>query len=448
MQTVTAVPGACPLIGHIPKLLPGALDFLLDCQKYGEMVEIRLGKSKTYLVFDPNLVGDVLVKEQANYVLSSGMKVFQKLAGEGLFTNYTPTWQRQRQLIQPALHQKQVQGYVETIISKTNAVLDSWEQEGINEIDLKSELTQLTLQIILDLLFKTDNSTGQLKSGAEALGGFLEYFSKRMLKMVKFPDFVPTPDNRKAVQNMHTLNQIVKKLIDQKRLQPDNSLLSTLISAKDEDGDGMSDKQLRDEVVTLYAAGHETTAISLVWAIYLILSNPKVLAKVKAELEMVLGGNAPTAHTLRQLTYLDAVLKETLRLYPATWIVSRRTTGERQIGAYTVPAGIDLWVVTYALHRDPKYWDEPEQFKPERWLNSILPHRHKFSYLPFGAGERFCPGRELALTEGLIILAQLLSRFELGLDGEPVGIQLRGTIHPDRVLLARINARIPAATLP
>jgi len=284
------------------------------------------------------------------------------------------------------------------------------------EVEVQREMTLLTRSIVSRCLFGSDveDSGGAIETIIEAL---MTNFNQLTDSAVLIPLFVPTPTNLRFKRGKAELDAMVYRLIAKRRQQPEgDDLLSVLLQARDDDGFGMTDQQLRDEVLTLFLAGHETTASTLTWAVYLLTGHPETIERLAAEVDLVLGDRAPTADDVPRLKYTEAVLKEALRLYPPSWLMGRETLAPYEIRGHTIPKGGNLLISQWVIHRDPRWFDEPDEFRPERWLVEKAKAIPRCAYAPFGAGPRQCIGNHFAMMEAVIILASIAQRFELERD--------------------------------
>ena len=436
----------------IPFLLFGTqrdlLSLYLDAfREYGDVVRIQVGPR--FLGFfahffnHPEQVKYVLQDNAQNYKRSIYFEFIKPLVGEGLLTSEGDFWRRQRRLAQPAFHRQRIQTFAEQMTTLTSQMLARWGEHRVADkpLDVAAEMMRLTLGIVSQALFSTDVSAEADEVG-QAMADGLEHINHRSRHPLSLPGWVPTPRNRRFAQAIHTLDAIVFKIIEERRHDEKDhheekdhgDLLAMLLQARDEEtGEGMTNRQLRDEVMTFILAGHETTAITLTWAWYLLSKHPHVEQRLRAELDAVLSGRTPTFEDLPQLTYTRMVVEEALRLYPPAWSVSRNTIGEDEICGYHIPANSVISVSPYTIHRHPEFWDNPEGFDPERFTPDQAAKRPRYAYFPFGGGQRQCIGNEFALMEAQLVLAQVAQQYQLqlipGLSVQPDPIF---TLRPDR----------------
>jgi cytochrome P450 len=384
---------------------------------YGDVVRMRglLGFS-WHLVAHPAGVEHVLQTNQQNYPKG---KLFNKplslLVGEGLLTSEGEFWRRQRRLAQPAFHRQRINALGQTMTAATERMLERWrgfERDG-RAFDLAAETTRLTLQIAGLTLFGVDLSDDAGRVGS-ALRVAFEHLSHRMMYPWALPEGIPTRRNRRFLRARRLLDDVVYRIIRERRRQNTDTgdLLSMLLLARDEEtGEGMSDEQLRDEVMTILIAGHETGAAALAWAWYLLARHTEVDEKLRGELARVLGGRTPAVADLPALAYTKMVFDEVLRLYPPAWGLPREAKEDDRIGGYRIHAKSPVVVSQYVTHRHPEFWDEPERFDPERFTPERVAARPKFAYFPFGGGSRQCIGNNFALMEAQLVLATVAQHF-------------------------------------
>jgi len=434
------------LLGNTLDFARNPLAFLSKCANdFDGIVSVQLPIGKPYLVTHPDFVEYVFVTGSRNFKKGTYYDGTKPLLGNGLVTSDGELWLKQRKLIQPVFHRAKIRTYSEVMVNFTeNLLTQEWRDGQVRPIE--QDMMQLTMQIVARLLFSMDFSGEEAKETGQALGNALTEVTDWMNSPVKLPLSVPTPRNRRFRAAIQLVDQVIGEVITRGRNQDaahdKGDLLSMLFAAHDQDGQGMSDQQLRDEVVTLYAAGHETTAMTLTWAWYLLSQHPQVEKKLVAELQNVLNGRSPGIDDLPHLSYTDMIIKETLRLYPSGWLVARQAINDCQIGDYPIPAGTVVLVSAWATHRDPRFFEEPEEFKPERWEAEAVKKLHKYAYYPFAAGPRQCIGNVFATTEAVLLLATMAQQYRLELlPGKPVTPVVRGTLHPSYPLQMKLSKR-------
>ncbi|MGW8318676.1 MAG: cytochrome P450 [Candidatus Promineifilaceae bacterium] len=430
-------PGGHFLVGSTPELRQDPLGFFLDLtRQYGDVAHIRLMGVSAFVVNRPDYIKHVLQDNNHNYSKDTeDYRMLKPVVGNGLLTNDGPDWLRQRRLIQPAFHRQKVAGFGQLMVEAAKAMLDRWAARPAPEapLDVAEEMRRLTLRIVGEALFDVDLSDEASEVG-RAFTYINEDLSGRLYDGYFIPLRIPTPRNRRFRQAKETLDKVVNDIIRERREQPDErqDLLAILIAAQDEEtGQGMSDEQLHDELITLLLAGHETTAVALSWTWYLLSKYPEVMAKLHAELATALDGRDPTVDDLPNLPCTHRVLQESMRLYPPAWGISRKAEDDDVIGEYFIPAGSVIFLLPYTMHRHPDYWDDPDAFDPERFLPERAQERPQFAYFPFGGGPRLCIGADFAMVEAQLVLATVAQRYVLKLvPGHPVEPQPLITLRP------------------
>jgi cytochrome P450 len=417
-------------------LFGSALDFQRDPltlllqsrERYGDVVRYRFGPIAVYQVSHPDGVKHVLVTHRNKYHKGIFQQKFKLLGGEGLLSSEDEFWFRQRRLAQPAFHWQRLAALVQGMTEGAQEVERRWEtflREG-HELEITTEMTRLTLQIVGRVLLSTDLSQRNDQLRRNLLIA-LEHIDYRMSKPFSFPEVIPTRRNRRFIRALSQLDAFVFGLIRERRAAQSDmgDLLAMLLLAHDEEtGETMSDRQVRDEVMTILLAGHETSGVALAWTWYLLSQHLEVERRLHAELDAVLGGRTPSFDDLPQLRYTRMVIEETLRLYPPAWGIARQSIAQDEIGGYHIPKGVQLMVSQYVTHRHPDFWERPEAFEPERFRPECTAKRPKFAYYPFGGGPRVCIGNQFALMEMQLILATLAQRYQLSLvPGHRVEVQ-------------------------
>jgi cytochrome P450 len=411
--------------------------------EYGGFTYSRFGNIEVYQVADPELAHDILVERTAEFHKGIMKSVFEPFAGNGLLTSEGDFWKRQRKLAQPAFHYRRIESYAEAMIAHTQQMLARWQTGQTILID--REMMKLTLAIVAKTLFNADVSGDADRVGV-LLNHILDAANERLNAPIRLPDWMPTPRRISQRRTIAELDAIINRVIAERRAsgKDEGDLLSMLLLAQDEDGERMNDKQLRDEVMTLFLAGHETTANALTWAWYLLAQHPDVLAKMQAELDSVLGRRAPTLADLPHLPYNEMIVKETLRLFPPAPALSRSPYQDLQLGGHRVPKNALMQISIYAMQRSSRYFEQPDTFIPERFSAENEQRIPRYAYLPFGGGPRVCIGNQFALMEARLILALVGSRFELALvPGQQVVPQQMLTLRPRESFAMRVTARQP-----
>jgi cytochrome P450 len=416
-------------------------------REYGDIVCLRFFNLRTYLLFHPEHIEDVIVNNARKFIKGRILRANRHLFGNGLLTSEGEFWLRQRRMMQPAFHRKRIANYAGTMTDCAARLVNSWRPG--QELNLHDAMMRLTLQIVGKTLFHADVEHDAPQVG-ENLHILLEY-TLDFRRLLMTPRWLPTHRNLQAKQAVRNLTHIIDGIIEQRRNSSDDAgdLLSLLIHARDEDGSPMTTQQLRDEALTLFLAGHETTASTLSWTWLLLAQNPRVEQKLHAELDSVLSGRAPTLDDLLRLTYTNHILTESMRLYPPAWAMARLAIEDHSLGGYPVPKSTGIAAVSWVVHRDPRWYSDPEQFLPERWEGDLLKKIPRFAYFPFGFGPRQCIGNSFALMEAALVLATLAQRFRFSLlPNQPVVPLPSITLRPRHGLHVQIVSRTPSVFPP
>lgn len=428
------------------------LGFFLDThRRYGDLVRLRsFAGFEWYFFAHPEQIEYVLRVNAQNYVKGIFTTQLNHLVGEGILTSEGDTWLRNRRLVQPAFHRKRLQGLGGIMPDAAESLFDGWDARASNveAFDVMPDMMRVTLQVVGQALFSVDASSDATVVGP-ALGTALEEVNHRGLHLFRLPLKVPTPRNRRFVHARATLDRIVYRIIDARLGHPqgggeDNGdLLSMLIHARDQDtGERMNRRELRDEVMTLYLAGHETTAMNLTWTWLLLSQNPDAERNLHDELDGVLGGRTPTIDDLPRLPYTRMVIDESLRLFPPAWSLARQAIEDDEIGGYHLPKDSPITIVQYVTHRHPEFWEDPERFDPERFTPERSADRPKYAYFPFGGGPRQCIGNNFALIEAQLILATLAQRYRVRVvPNHPVVLDPLITLRPKYGLQVTLQRR-------
>lgn len=383
--------------------------------RFGDIAMYRFGPHRFVVINDPVAVQHVLVRNHRNYVKSRSYQGLRLILGNGLITSEGDFWRRQRRLAQPAFHKQHLQGFATTMESCTNTMLDQWDRDRVHHIDLFQEMMRLTLRIVGHTLFGTELA-GEAGGVGPDIGTALRRANQEAEAVVRLPLWLPTPSNLKFHGARKRLDRVIGRIIDQRRASPSehNDLLGMLMSATDEDGTGgMTNTQLRDEVMTLFLAGHETTATLMSWTLRLLTMHPQVQQGVRREVADVVGDRRVEFSDLAQLEYTDRVIRESMRLYPPVWMLERQALAPDEVGGFDIPKDTMMAVCTWSMHRHPSLWDQPLRFDPSRFSPERSEHRHRYAYLPFGAGPRVCIGLQFALMEAKLLLATMLQRYRV-----------------------------------
>ncbi len=402
------------LVGHMFQAIGDQLGFPTRCaREYGDVVRLRFGTMVVYLLSHPEHIELVLRGNHRNFRKDRGTRLLSGALGQGLLTSEGDTWRRQRQLAQPAFQLDQIQRYGAVMVDYTERMLRGWKAQEAR--DVHADMTRLTLDIVARTLFGT-SAAGQAETVGHALEALMTYYAS-VMSLFPWLRWLPTPGNRRFRRGVRDLDAVIYDLIARRRAEGPggDDLLSRLLSLRDETGRGMTDRELRDEVVTLFLAGHETTALALSYCFYLLATHPEAEARLSAELAEVLRGRPPTSADVPRLRYAEWVVKESMRLYPPAPSIGREAVNDCEIGGYHVPKGTQIGLVQWVTHRDPRWFDEPEAFRPERWDNDLAKRLPRGAYFPFGDGPRICIGNHFAMLETVLILATVLQRYRLEL---------------------------------
>jgi cytochrome P450 len=409
--------------------------FTALADQYGELVEVRLGDRLFYVVNEPDLIRDILVTRGASFEKFPRIARTQGLFGDGLLTSEEPVHLRQRRLVQPAFHRDRILGYGRTMVAAAQELVSSWRDGA--EVDVPAAMNHLALDIVCRTMFGVD-SRAESRAVGEALETVLRMLNHLVMPWGSLLMALPFPSTRRYQAALRELDEIVYRMIRERRRTGEDrgDLLSMLLAAQ-ENGVGMDDLQLRDEVMTIFVAGHETVANGLAWAWYLLGRHADATARLERELNEVVGARAPEPEDYPRLTYTEQVWSESMRLYPPVWILGRRALEPYTFSGGSAAPGAVFLVCMQALHRREALWTDPQAFRPERWEGGI---RHRFGYLPFGAGSRLCIGERYAWMEGVLVLATIAQQWRLHAldDAAPQGLL---TLRPRTGFRMRLVAR-------
>ncbi len=391
------------------------LSFLAGIQRaHGDVAAFRFGPRRLFLISHPDLVRDVFVTHHRNFIKSLALQRARVLLGTGLLTSEGDFHLRQRRMAQPAFHRDRVAALAATMAAYAGRTAEGWSAG--REMDVVREMNRLTLAIAGDTLFGADVA-GEAEEVARALDAALGMFDRLTNPLGILLDRLPLPGTIRLRRARAALDATIYGIIERRRALAEDrgDLLSLLLAARDDEGDGggMTDEQLRDEALTLFLAGHETTANALAWTWHLLAANPEAEARLHAEVDAVVGDRLPTAADYPRLPYTRAVVAESMRLYPPAWTVGREPLEDFAAGGYRIPAGSVVMMSPWVVHRDPRWWPDPERFDPGRWTPEAEAALPRFAYFPFGGGVRKCIGEGFAWMEGVIVLATLARRWRL-----------------------------------
>lgn len=389
------------------------LEFSLKCaREYGDVVSLSVGPVRTYLLNHPSLIEEVLNKKNEYFIKDISYRILKGVFGDGLLLSDGELWQRHRRLMQSAFNSNSIANYATNIVENTAQTLETWQLGKV--LDIYQEMSQLTVKVITQSMFGVDATETALAIG-EALDMIMLQYFKQAEMLFLLPTWLPTLGNRQANRATKRLNEIVYTIIEQRRKLPQNDLLSRMLYLQDETGHQLSEAELRDEVMTLLLAGHDTTANALTWTFMLLAQNPEAMTKLVNEVQSVLKTSLPTIEDLPKLAYTKMVIQESMRLYPPAWMLGREVTRDCRIGDYYFTRGTTIYCSQWVVHRDPRFFDNPEQFEPERWQNNLEQRLPRCAYFPFGAGPRVCIGKAFSMIEATLILAMVVQKFHLTL---------------------------------
>src|SRR5215211_5261785 len=451
------------------RLLVGSLrdfrgDRLIDTMEqaraeYGDVVRFRIGPRTVHVVSHPDLTQEVLVKQKETFFKiqeGTNRKVGLGLVlGEGLLTNHDQdSWFIKRRMLQPVFHRRRVATMADEMVAAGQKMLSRWEELYTPEdiVDGHEEMMRVTLDVINRTMFRADVTREAGRVGT-AMTVLTRYAFAQAGNPFSVPLWVPTRRNREFYQALQTIDSVVLGLIRARQAarergeQPRGDLLDMLLDAEDaETGERMTDQQVLDEVKTVFAAGHETTANALTWTWLLLCEHPEASEKLKAELDVVLGGRPPTSADLPNLPYTRQVFEEALRLYPPVPALVRRVVRPTTLGNYEIRAASRILISIYNIHRHPEFWPRPTRFEPERFSPERKASQHDLAYIPFGAGQHKCIGNDFALIEGTLLLAMVAQRYEFVLvAGRPVEREVAVTMRPREGLYVRLRPRLGGA---
>ena len=437
-------PKGSPLFGNVFEPRGDAIGYLTKCaREYGDIVFFRFLGVPACFVNRPEYIESVLVTQSNNFVKSKDYRAMRRVLGNGLLLSEGEFWRRQRKLIQPAFHQERIEAYADIMTGYTERMLASWS-EGLT-LDIHAAMMHLTLGIVAKTLFDADVSR-EAEDVDAALTVLMGKFLRQAGMALLLPSWVPLPTSQLLKRAVGRLDKVIYGIIEQRRAsgQMSGDLLSVFLQAHDEEGIGMTDGQLHDEIMTLFLAGHETTANVLSWTWYLLGQNQEVEEKLVEELGSVLGGRVPTPADLPRLTYTDAVLRESMRLYPPVWVIGRCALAPFRLGGYELPADTNVLISQLIMHKDARYFPEPERFDPDRW-NANDPRAvavPRFAYLPFGGGPRVCIGAGFGMMEAVLLLATIAQRFRPEIvPGQNVKMQPTVTLRPRNGIQVTLQRR-------
>ena len=421
-----------------------ALLFLQELCSLGDVSRLQTGPlPPLYMVNHPDLFKEILITKNGAFIKGRGVQLARFLLGKGLVTNEFESHRQQRKLVLPAFHHSRLTYYGEVMASIASARTREWRHNRI--ITLETEMAALTLDIVAETLFGSKVGSVESNTITSALTEFQESFVKIVNPFTEILMKLPLPETRRIKKSRKIVDESIYRIIESHRQHPERyqDLMSMLLSAQDEEtGIGMNDEQVRDEAITLFIAGHETTAVALTWFWYMLADHPDVEQRMYEEIDRVTEGRLPAFQDIPKLVYTRQVLSEVLRLYPPAWLLTREAIEDVTIGGYEIPKGATIDFSPYFLHRDERFWPDAERFDPGRFSPERKSQMHKFAYLPFGTGVRGCIGEQFAWSEALLSIAAIAQQWKLRkIEEQPVGIKPVLTLHPDRAFPMRVEAR-------
>ncbi len=426
-------PRGYPGVGSLPAYRADPLAFLRNNTRYGDVVCFWVGGERVVQVTHPELIGQVLLGHHRVMHKDALYRRLKNILGNGLITSEGELWKRQRRLASKPFGKKQVDKYAKDMVRLTREWSESCEADEVREIN--SEMMGITQKIVLRCLFGTDHETDAKRAG-ECLHLYLDDYMSEIFGVRRLiPRWITTPGRRRANAYAREIDNIVYAMVAAKRASEErgDDVLSRLINAAEDDGVEMSDRQLRDEAVTFFAAGHETTALTLTYAYHLLSQNPEVQDRLIAEVSEVLGGKPATAASSRKLPYTKAVVQEAMRCYPPVWAIGREPIEDVEVGDYTLPAGTQILISQWVVHHDPRWFPDPFTFDPQRWIDGLEDRLPRFAYFPFGGGPRVCIGNHFGMLEAILMLATVAQkwRFEAVSDA-PLPLNPSVSLRPGR----------------
>ncbi len=426
------------------KLWTDRLALLSDAaDEYGDAVRFRMGPKNLYFFNHPDHAKHVLADNAANYHKGMGLTEAKRLLGDGLLTSEGELWRRQRRTIQPAFRRDRLGDFAGLVADEASTLVDRLESKiGQGPVDVVTEMTRLTLSVLATALLDAD--LGPFLSLGDAFEEVQDQAMFEMVTLRMMPIWLPIPRHRRFHAALRQLEDAAMALVDEREAHPkpgSGDVITRLLDAYRDEPENVRRRRLRDELLTILLAGHETTASTLSWAWYLLDQHPEVAERMRAEAAEVLGDRLPVLDDLHRLPYTTMVIQETMRLYPPVWALTRRAVAADEVGGYRIPAGADVMICPYTLHRHPGFWREPQRFDPLRFEQAMAELTHRYAYIPFGAGPRVCVGSHLGMMEATFVAIMVARRLRLGLvPGREV--------KPEAMLSLRVQGGLPMLVLP
>ena len=445
-NTIPAMPGALPGLGHLHRFARDPLGFFTRMRDRADIVRWRLGPQRNVFISNPVDIAHTFQNVEKTFSMQGDNGyAFGLFTGNGIITTHGEQWRRQRKMMQPGMRPQRVAGYSTTMVELTEQMVSKWG--GGQNIDVRTEMLALTQKIAAKTLFGAD-VTGDAAMVGRALDVASREIGAEFRGITMFlPAWVQTRGRRRLKAAIADVESVLYRIIDDRRSgneadRPDD-MLALLMDARYEDGEPMSNTQLRDETMTLYVAGHETTGNTLVWAYLMLSRHPEVRRRMAEEISTVVGDRPPTMDDYRSLKYTEAVVKETLRLYPAAWLHMVRAVADVELAGHSVAAGTDVWMSQWATHHDPRWFGDADVFRPERFLGDAVAEIPSHAWFPFGGGPHVCLGNRFALLEAVLVLATVSQRFELDIPADiDFTPQPLMTLQPGRDVPARVVATL------
>ncbi|MEO0605532.1 MAG: cytochrome P450 [Myxococcota bacterium] len=443
-RRLVAGPRGMPLLGSLPWFARDPLGFFEDLQRdHGDVVPYRLGPYRYWLVASPAGMERVLVTEASKVTKDRTTRSLSRVLGDGLVTSENPLWKRQRKLAAPSFTPRQIASYADIMVDAAERGVQRVLAQPAGPRDVHHDMTEVTLEIVVRTLFGSFDD--QTERAGRAIAGFMQAFESEIRSIRRLlPKWLPSRSRREMEASRATLESIVDGFIKARRTTGEmrDDLLGRLLAARDEAGRGMDDRQLRDEAITMFAAGHETTSVALGYALWQLARHPEIQDALVQELDDVVGDRLPTLDDARALVLHDAVIRETMRLYPPVWMVGRRAVEPFEVDGHRIEAGDQLLLSVWLAHRDPRHWTGPEAFRPMRWRNGETDDLPRFAYVPFAGGPRVCIGNHFAMLEAVLVLATWLRK--LAVAPEPsarLALMPAVTLRPRHGLSLRVSPR-------
>jgi cytochrome P450 len=437
-------PRGAPMLGNLLQVQRDRLGLMVSASReYGDAVRLRMGPKTIYLFNHPDHAKHVLSENHANYRKGLGLIHARRALGDGLLTSEGELWRSQRQAVQPVFQRERIAHAAGAIVEETDRMLARWRARPGQTVDLVAELTRLTLGVLGRSLLRVD--LGSSSAIGRAFQAVQDQAMFEMVTLSTVPHWLPLPGQLRFRRARRELDGLVDRLLvehDRRSEQSGEDLLSRLVrSTAGEPDPRVRRRRLRDELVTLLLAGHETTASTLGWTWLLLSQSPEALHRLRTEAIDTLGDRLPSYQDLAKLTYTTSVIEEAVRLYPPVWMLTRRAVDPDEVGGYHVPAGSDVLICTYTLHRHPQFWEQPDSFDPGRFHPERTAERPRYAYIPFGAGPRFCVGSNLGLLEAVLVVAMIAREFDLHRASS-------GAVAPEPMLSLRLRGGLPMTIAP